>query len=88
MVDTINHKYCRINIKLNLEISIKINKFYKQTLKVYRQWIYFDRLADEKLQSWLWPNIEGLQYITNNAIIKNSENKNNSKFCWAKTSVI
>ena len=77
MVDTINHKYCRINIKLNLEISIKINKFYKQTLKVYRQWIYFDRLADEKLQSWLWPNIEGLQYITNNAIIKNSENKNN-----------
>ena len=76
MVDTINHKYFRINIKLNLEISIKINKFYKQILKVYRQWIDFDRMTDEKLQSWLWPNIEGLQYITNNAIIKNSENKN------------
>ena len=76
MVDTINHKYFRINIKLNLEISIRINKFYKQILKVYRQWIDFDRMTDEKLQSWLWPNIEGLQYITNNAIIKNSENKN------------
>ena len=34
-------------------------------------------MADEKLRSRLWANIEGLYYITNNAIIKNSENKNN-----------
>ena len=37
--------------------------------------MYFDSMTDEKLLSWPWTNIEGLKYITNKAIIKNSENK-------------
>ena len=34
-------------------------------------------MTDEKLQSWLWTNIEWLEYITNNTVIKNSENESN-----------
>ena len=49
----------------------------KRIQKVYRQLIYFYRMTDEKLQRWLWANIEGLEYITNNADIKNPENNYN-----------
>ena len=34
-------------------------------------------MTDKKMRSWLWANIEGLEYITNKAFIENSENKNN-----------
>ena len=34
-------------------------------------------MTDEKLQSWLWTNIERMEYITNNTVIKNSENESN-----------
>ena len=34
-------------------------------------------MTDEKLRSCLWANIEGLEYIKNNAVIKNSGNNNN-----------
>ena len=84
MVNTINHKYFRINSKTESRNFYKdkwtlINNFSneKGNPKVYRQWIYFDRMTDEKLGSWFWANIEGLKYITNNAIIKNSESKSN-----------
>ena len=33
-------------------------------------------MADEKLRSWLLANIEGLEYVTNNAVTKNSEGNN------------
>ena len=34
-------------------------------------------MADEKLRSRLLAAIEGLEYIKNNAVIKNSESNNN-----------
>ena len=34
-------------------------------------------MANEKVGSWLWTNIERLEYITNNTIIKNLENSIN-----------
>ena len=34
-------------------------------------------MTDEKLQSWIWTNIERMEYITNNTVIKNSENESN-----------
>ena len=34
-------------------------------------------MAAEKLRSQLLATIEGLEYIKNNAVIKNSENNNN-----------
>ena len=34
-------------------------------------------MTDEKLRSCLWKNIEQLEYITDNAVIKNSENNTN-----------
>ena len=34
-------------------------------------------MTDEKLRSLLWTNTERLEYITNNAVIKNSENNSN-----------
>ena len=34
-------------------------------------------MTDEKLWSGFSANLEGLEYITNNAAIKNSVNKNN-----------
>ena len=34
-------------------------------------------MADEKLRSRLLATIEGLEYIKNNVVIKNSENNNN-----------
>ena len=40
-------------------------------------------MTDEKLRSRLWENIEGLEYITNNADIKNSGN-NDSRVNSAK----
>ena len=36
-------------------------------------------MADEKLRSRLLATIEGLEYIKNNAVIKNSENNNNKR---------
>ena len=34
-------------------------------------------MTDEKPRSYFLANIEGLEYITNNAVIRNLENNNN-----------
>ena len=34
-------------------------------------------MTDEKLRGWLLTNIERLEYIANNTVIKNSENNGN-----------
>ena len=82
MVHTINHKYFRINSKTESRNFYKdkwtlINHFLNEKIKYIDNDYIIDRMTDKKLRSWLWANIEGLQYITNKVLIKNSENKNN-----------
>ena len=60
-------------MNLDKSLSKRKNKFEKYIDNEY----IIDRMTDEKMWSWLWANIEGLQYITNKAFIENSENKNN-----------
>ena len=84
MVNTINGKYFQRNSKTDSRSFYKdkwtlikhLPNEKRNSKSIYRQWIYFDGITDEKLRSWLLANIEGLEYITNNAVIKNSENNN------------
>ena len=71
---------CEERVKLILEIFVKwmnLDKWLSKRRNELQRYIDNEYILTEwlkKLRSWLWAKIEGLEYIINNAVIKNSEN--------------